>query len=290
MALIKCPECGREISDSVKICPHCGKRLKKNFFQKYILSHKIISGLVIIVCAGAIGIAVYVNTHTFLTYEENVILESMNHIKDVTAYKESVQIQRVEVAYSTKEKWETIYGKITPASIAYTDYSDSILRNITNVYIEYKMLDRNDEMVDTGILCSLDENGELEFSFSEKSDSLDEYSGYVSVAELQRDIEDFHIVKKETIKKLSKLDDSKKIVVTNKFPEITTDDLDDTLMKYINYQMESVLDTSYYQNTSLKDLMGGKYEPSVITDIKECVRFLYKGIIIKHNKNRANLH
>lgn len=30
MALIKCPECGKEISDSAKQCPHCGFTLKTN--------------------------------------------------------------------------------------------------------------------------------------------------------------------------------------------------------------------------------------------------------------------
>lgn len=30
MALIKCPECGREVSDSAKQCPHCGFTLKTN--------------------------------------------------------------------------------------------------------------------------------------------------------------------------------------------------------------------------------------------------------------------
>ena len=30
MALIKCPECGKEVSDSAKICPHCGYPLNKN--------------------------------------------------------------------------------------------------------------------------------------------------------------------------------------------------------------------------------------------------------------------
>lgn len=28
MALIKCPECGKEISDTVKSCPHCGYKIK----------------------------------------------------------------------------------------------------------------------------------------------------------------------------------------------------------------------------------------------------------------------
>ena len=29
MALINCPECGKEISDQVKNCPNCGYPLKK---------------------------------------------------------------------------------------------------------------------------------------------------------------------------------------------------------------------------------------------------------------------
>jgi hypothetical protein len=29
MALIKCPECGQEISDTVKNCPHCGYKIKE---------------------------------------------------------------------------------------------------------------------------------------------------------------------------------------------------------------------------------------------------------------------
>lgn len=28
MALIKCPECGKEISDNAKVCPNCGRALK----------------------------------------------------------------------------------------------------------------------------------------------------------------------------------------------------------------------------------------------------------------------
>ena len=30
MALIKCPECGKEISDKAKICPHCGINLNED--------------------------------------------------------------------------------------------------------------------------------------------------------------------------------------------------------------------------------------------------------------------
>lgn len=29
MAIINCPECGKEISDTTEVCIHCGYRLKK---------------------------------------------------------------------------------------------------------------------------------------------------------------------------------------------------------------------------------------------------------------------
>lgn len=44
MALIKCKECGKEISYSVKQCPHCGSSKHRNFFKK----HPIITTLLVI--------------------------------------------------------------------------------------------------------------------------------------------------------------------------------------------------------------------------------------------------
>lgn len=32
MALISCKECGREVSDSAKVCPHCGANVIKDIF------------------------------------------------------------------------------------------------------------------------------------------------------------------------------------------------------------------------------------------------------------------
>lgn len=40
MALVKCPECGQEVSDSALDCPKCGKQLRKpkrGFFGKLCL-------------------------------------------------------------------------------------------------------------------------------------------------------------------------------------------------------------------------------------------------------------
>lgn len=29
MAVLKCPDCGRDVSDSLKACPHCGRKIEK---------------------------------------------------------------------------------------------------------------------------------------------------------------------------------------------------------------------------------------------------------------------
>jgi len=35
MAIIKCPECGKEISDKAEKCPHCGVKIKKWQFRMF---------------------------------------------------------------------------------------------------------------------------------------------------------------------------------------------------------------------------------------------------------------
>ena len=34
MALIKCPECKKEVSDKAEVCPHCGYPLRKRKDEK----------------------------------------------------------------------------------------------------------------------------------------------------------------------------------------------------------------------------------------------------------------
>lgn len=54
MSIIKCPECNREVSDTLKSCPHCGFKFKKVKEKKIRIGKKVIA---IIVSAGVICIA-----------------------------------------------------------------------------------------------------------------------------------------------------------------------------------------------------------------------------------------
>lgn len=55
MSLIKCPECGKEISDKAATCPNCGHPIKSNIF-----SNKIVLGTIAGIC-GIIGLLVIVS-------------------------------------------------------------------------------------------------------------------------------------------------------------------------------------------------------------------------------------
>lgn len=48
MALIKCKECGKEISDKAKVCPNCGAPLEKGEFHKELTAAKRVLIVVII--------------------------------------------------------------------------------------------------------------------------------------------------------------------------------------------------------------------------------------------------
>ena len=51
MALIKCPECGREVSDKAPACPHCGAPILSEFIEKKVKKYKTTKYLDIITVA-----------------------------------------------------------------------------------------------------------------------------------------------------------------------------------------------------------------------------------------------
>lgn len=56
MALIECPECGKDVSDTAKVCPNCGFSLKKGKSQEGIKKNAgkfIVAGILILIVAAA---------------------------------------------------------------------------------------------------------------------------------------------------------------------------------------------------------------------------------------------
>lgn len=58
MAIIKCSECGKEISDKAKKCIHCGYKIKRN--NKNNKAIKIVIILVILLVIALVGMGIYV--------------------------------------------------------------------------------------------------------------------------------------------------------------------------------------------------------------------------------------
>jgi len=102
MALIKCPGCGRDVSDSSRECPHCGEKIdiqkqnkKENIIEdvtSYLTSLIIVA--IIMVIAGIFAyftVAVdnnFKNTILFLIFTPNVIILT-NSIKYLIRWKKA---------------------------------------------------------------------------------------------------------------------------------------------------------------------------------------------------------
>ena len=86
MALIKCPECGKEISDKAENCPDCGypltqKKTRKVFVFLHNLSLWKRIGLIIfgIIC---IGIVVFSLFFSIIGIEDYSVISTVNNISD----------------------------------------------------------------------------------------------------------------------------------------------------------------------------------------------------------------
>lgn len=90
MALIKCKECGKEISDMVKICPNCGYREKKPINKKIFI---LVGTLLIILCA-VTGAFVLLNNKP-LTDKEKDAIACISDYKSMLKNVESLQVHDI---------------------------------------------------------------------------------------------------------------------------------------------------------------------------------------------------
>ena len=59
MALIKCPECGKEISNQTKSCPHCGYRLNSMSLEEKSSIRKTVCWILGTILAIALIVVIY---------------------------------------------------------------------------------------------------------------------------------------------------------------------------------------------------------------------------------------
>lgn len=120
MALINCPECGKEISDQVKNCPNCGYPLKKkkNISLPKIKIRYIVIPIILII-AVVIGIIIW----------KNVFNTPLN--RAISAYKNDRYENYKEVKSDMNENDRLEFGKYLGQQL------DEILNDYLNGKIDY---------------------------------------------------------------------------------------------------------------------------------------------------------
>lgn len=108
MAIIKCPECGKEISDQAEKCPECGYPIKKqlNSKQLNVKTNKkmvpIITGAIICLVV-IVGVLFYVNKNITLSDEEKTLISSVNELQNSLNISSSISIDEAMTAYYDPE-------------------------------------------------------------------------------------------------------------------------------------------------------------------------------------------
>lgn len=104
MALINCPECKKEISDTAKKCPNCGYKIPTKTKRNVIIIFSIIFIIIVIISS----IVLYVHSQPIYQYKHQII-ETLNDYKNDTisyekAYKKINSIEtKVNTAYEKEE-------------------------------------------------------------------------------------------------------------------------------------------------------------------------------------------
>lgn len=128
MALIQCPECNKEISDSTNTCPHCGFKLKsKRDNKKWLIP--VIVGVVIVVVALVVTVIALSAKKDAQSAETNV--------PAVTEEQQST----VKVVLRDNDKFQETLEKKSEKSIqAMTDRYIAMSKEIGGTYEGYKKM------------------------------------------------------------------------------------------------------------------------------------------------------
>lgn len=98
MALINCPECGKEISDKARECIHCGytiSKVKKNIFEIF-QKHKILKlSIICIFILIILIVVIFSNGKIGLSKSEKCALNDINTLQDVLLDPNSMIIYEI---------------------------------------------------------------------------------------------------------------------------------------------------------------------------------------------------
>lgn len=193
MALMSCPECGKEISDAAQACPHCGHPIQEPQPQDTPPApRKSKRPVIIAACALALVavIGIFVGFQQKQSSDRAAYIASLNELRAQTIRGGSVAEKMCNL---TKQVWyNTIYEERDSITDKYTRsggvFHDDFNTSLSLLYAEDNTatvisgLQANRELVD-GIMADL-QNPPAEFAACyEAADSLyDAYCGLIDLA------------------------------------------------------------------------------------------------------------
>lgn len=150
MALIKCPECEKEVSTQAKVCPNCGYRLKewkieefgRKLYQKRRLAAVVCGAIVVAVVA----MLLYANT---LTPYEKLAVENCNTLKGMLKSPDSFKLNDDILVYEDSDYGTIMFIPYSGANSYGADIrSVAQFSNGTDYAGDYDELDRDDFYTD----------------------------------------------------------------------------------------------------------------------------------------------
>ena len=129
MALINCPECNKEISDTVKNCPGCGYRLKKKKNSKFFKTKNQKKVFIIIM---ALFIVALLGTGGFFGYRYywvplNQYNEAMDLVKENKFDKAIIKLEKLNNFKGSKQKVLEVQYKKAEYLLGSGSYNAAVL-------------------------------------------------------------------------------------------------------------------------------------------------------------------
>lgn len=124
MSLVKCPECGKEISDTVKACPNCGvkiKKMKKKTPRKKKIIVVAVCGIVLILALGMGITTVYLSSPVMKFQRE---LSNFNYEGAKEILRQDIASNQNEYTKAKKEAVSIMNGTLDNYAKGKASYDD----------------------------------------------------------------------------------------------------------------------------------------------------------------------
>ena len=223
MALIKCPECGREISDKTSVCTHCGYRLRKK-------TRFLVMGIIAVcVCLSAADAAVYhMLSNVTITAAENAALNAMEYVSDALVNPGSLVVYDCKVSYYDAKMDSLAYRTDELSPMAENDGID--------VYLHIGTVNKAGGISEEEYAVVLSEDGKL-VKLTNSVDGL----------QFQTDKLKWTVLDRKEIQETVRLVNKKKTInVTDPFTKASEENVDSVIDDYIHsYLVKEDFDAAY---------------------------------------------